>query len=71
MIPQYVTASLATITLHGVPVRGIRVGVMDENYQLADWSLEEDLVAARIAASNYATHYRVPISKIAEHLLNI
>lgn len=66
MIPQFVAAKLIK-----QPFAGILVGVLDENYEFADWSIEEDVDAARIAASNFATQYRVPIAKITERLLNI
>lgn len=71
MTPQYVTARLATREVAGVPVRGILVSVLDENYQPMDWSMEEDIDAARIAASNFRDQYRVPIAEITERLLNI
>lgn len=71
MIPQYVTARLATREVAGVPVRSILVSVLDENYQPMDWSMEENVDAARIAASNFRDQYRVPIAEITERLLNI
>ena len=71
MTPQYVTARLATREVAGVPVRGILVSVLDENYQPMDWSMEENVDAARIAASNFRDQSRVPIAEITERLLNI
>ena len=71
MIPQYVTARLGPREVAGVPVRGILVSVLDENYQPMDRSMEENVDAARIAASNFRAQYRVPIAEITERLLNI
>lgn len=71
MIPQYVIARLGTFEFGSKKVRGIIVAVLDENYEEMDWSFEEDVDAARIAASNFATQYRIPIAKITERLLNI
>lgn len=66
MIPQYIAAKLVK-----APVAGILVGVYDENYKIADWRIEEDVDAARIAASQLADEYRVPIAKLTQRLLNI
>ena len=71
MIPQYVTARLATCVIAGKKIKGILVSVLDENYQPMDWSMEENVDAARIAASNFRDQYRVPIAEITERLLNI
>lgn len=66
MIPQFVAAKLVT-----APIAGILVGVWDENYEIADWRIEEDVDAARIAAAEMSNEYGVPIAKITERLLNI
>lgn len=47
------------------------VGVYDENYEIAKWTIEDDLAAARIATANMSEQYGVPIAKITEKLLNI
>lgn len=66
MTPQFVAAKI----VHS-PVEGIMVGVYDENYEIADWIIEDDLAAARITAANKSEQYGVPIAKITEKLLNI
>lgn len=71
MAAQYITARIATREVGGIRVRGIMVSVLDEDYKPMDWSIEEDVDAARIAASNFATQYRCPIAKLTERLLNI
>lgn len=71
MIPQYVTARLATCVIAGQKIKGILVSVLDENYQPMDWTMEENVDAARISASNFRDQYRVPIAEITERLLNI
>lgn len=66
MIPQYIAAKIVRS-----PFVGILVGVYDEDYNLADYSIEENADEARLAAIRMADQYRVPIAKLTERLLNI
>lgn len=66
MIPQFVAAKI----VHA-PVIGILVGVWDENYQIADWRIEENATAAKIAAEELSKEYGVPIHENTYRLLDI